>query len=57
MKERRRVVRFAMSNKGNEPEEMQITLAPERAIETSHVGVWIGLATILWSLIAIPTLI
>ena len=57
MSQRRRVVRFAMSNQGNEPEKMQITLAPERGIETAHVGVWIALATILWSLIAIPTLV
>ena len=46
-----------MPNKGNEPEQVQITLAPERGIETSHVGVWIGIAAVLWSLIAIPALV
>jgi hypothetical protein len=45
-----------MSNQRHESEEMQITLAPERGIETAHVGVWVALAAILWSLIAIPAL-
>jgi hypothetical protein len=57
MSQRRRVVRFAMSNKGNEPDQVQVMLAPERGIESSHVGVWIVIATVLWSLIAIPTLV
>lgn len=57
MNHRRRVVRFAMSSVGNEPEGMQTKLAPERVVETSRIGVWIALTAILWSLIAIPTLV
>ena len=57
MSKRRRVVRFVMPSNGNGAQPPQIKLGPERALQTANIGVWVGLATILWSLIVIPTFV
>lgn len=55
MSKRRRIVRFVTPRHGTDVQAAKIRLAPERGIHTARVGIWIGLATLLWSLIAIPT--
>lgn len=54
MNKSRRVVRFALSHDVECPQVPRVRLTSERELETSRVGVWLGLAAILWSLIAIP---
>lgn len=54
MNKSRRVVRFALSHDVERPQVPRVRLTSEREFDTSRVGVWLGLAAILWSLIAIP---
>jgi hypothetical protein len=57
MNKSRRVVRFALSSELHQQNAPRARFSPERGIEGQNVGVWLGLAAILWSLIALPALI
>ena len=57
MSKDRKQVRFAMSYIDEERRFTRPRFTAERAVETSHLGIWLGLATLLWLLIAIPALI
>ncbi len=54
MNRSRRVVRFAMSNEVEQQRARRATFTPERAVDSSNVGIWLGLAAVLWTLIALP---
>lgn len=57
MDRRQRVVRFALHNNDVSSDGVKAELAPERAIETSRIGLWFGLAAILWAVIALTTMV
>lgn len=57
MNKDRKQVWFAMSYKDEAQRFGRPRLTAERVVETSHLGVWLGLATLMWLLIAILALI
>ncbi len=57
MNKDRKQVRFVMSYKDEARRFGRPRFTAERAVETSNLGIWLGLATLLWLLIAIPALI
>ncbi len=59
MRKCRKMVRFAVpvrddSRVGNGD---RTSFLPERAVHTVNVGIWIGVAALLWSLLVIPALV
>lgn len=53
----RKHVRFLQSYLDEERRFGRPRLTSERAVETSNVGIWLGLATLLWLLIALAAFI
>lgn len=50
-------VRFAVSYTDEERRFARPQFTSERAVDTSRLGIWLGLATVLWLLIALAAFI
>ncbi|OWK31932.1 hypothetical protein [Sphingomonas mucosissima] len=50
-------VRFAVSYTDEDQRFARSRLTSERAVDTSRLGIWLGLATMLWLLIALAAFI
>lgn len=50
-------VKFVVSDRDDNLQGDHIVLRPERGVTTVNVGIWLGAAALLWSLMVIPALV
>lgn len=55
MKKANQMIRFVVSNR-DDTETESVILLPERGVQTANIGIWLGTAALLWSLLVIPAL-